>query len=124
MMAERDVRREMRLKRKERIRCGISGTDERPRLTVFRSAKHIYAQIVNDTTNQTLAAVSTLSKEIVEKKGQVKGKIAISLEVGKLIASKALAKGIKKVVFDRNGFLYHGRVKALSTGAREGGLDF
>lgn len=123
-MAEKSLKTDMRLKRKKSIRANLSGTDERLRLTVFRSASHIYAQIINDDTSQTLVAASTLSKEIKEKKDKIKGKTAASFEVGKLIASKATAKGIKKVVFDRNGFLYHGRVKALSAGAREGGLDF
>lgn len=122
-MAERNIKRQMRLKRKKSIRARVAGTEVRPRLTVFRSAKHIYAQIVNDDTNQTLVATSTLSKEFLEKT-KVKGKVGASVEVGKLIAAMALARGIKRVVFDRNGFLYHGRIKALSTGAREGGLDF
>lgn len=122
-MAEHNVKQEMRLRRKRSIRSRISGNEIRPRLTVFRSAKHVYAQIVNDETSQTLVAASTLSKEIRERAG-IKGKVSASQEVGKLIAAKALAKGIKRVVFDRNGFLYHGRIKALSAGAREGGLDF
>ncbi len=123
-MAERDLNKEMRLRRKKSIRSRVSGTPERPRLTVFRSAKHIYAQIVDDASKRTLVVASTLSKELREKKVELKGKVAASVEVGKLIAAKALAKGIRSVVFDRNGFLYHGRVKALSAGARENGLDF
>lgn len=123
-MARRSVTEEMRLKRKKRIRKRMHGTIERPRLTVFRSAKHIYAQIVNDDTGESLVSASTVSKEIREKKDKIKGKIAASLEVGKLIAAKALAKGVKKVVFDRNGFLYHGRIKSVADGARESGLDF
>lgn len=123
-MAVCNLKQEMRLKRKKRIRAKIAGTSERPRLTVFRTAKHIYAQIINDEMGISLVCASTLSKEIREKKGKLEGKVNVALEVGKLIAAKALAKGIKKVVFDRSGFLYHGRVKALSNGAREGGLDF
>jgi large subunit ribosomal protein L18 len=123
-MAVRNLKQEMRLKRKKRIRAKIAGTSERPRLTVFRTAKHIYAQIINDEMGISLVSASTLSKEIREKKDKLEGKVNVALEVGKLIAAKALAKDIKKVVFDRCGFLYHGRVKALSNGAREGGLDF
>ncbi|MEW6327457.1 MAG: 50S ribosomal protein L18 [Thermodesulfobacteriota bacterium] len=123
-MAVRNLKQEMRLKRKKRIRAKIAGTSERPRLTVFRTAKHIYAQIINDEMGISLVSASTLSKEIREKGDKPEGKVKVALEVGKLIAAKALVKGIKKVVFDRSGFLYHGRVKALSNGAREGGLDF
>ncbi|MDO9463502.1 MAG: 50S ribosomal protein L18 [Deltaproteobacteria bacterium] len=123
-MAVCNLKQEMRLKRKKRIRGKIAGTSERPRLTVFRTAKHIYAQIINDEMGISLVSASTLSKEIRGKKDKLEGKVNVAVEVGKLIAAKALAKGIKKVVFDRCGFLYHGRVKALSNGAREGGLDF
>jgi large subunit ribosomal protein L18 len=112
-----------RLKRKQRIRKTISGTGERPRLSVFRSAKHIYAQIVDDVQGRTLAAASTLSKEIKEKlAGQKKTEVA--KEVGRLLAVKAKEKGITSVVFDRNGFLYHGRVKAVAESCRENGLVF
>lgn len=123
-MARCSLREEMRLKRKKRIGGRIFGTGERPRLTVFRSAKHIYAQIINDETGESLVSTSTLNKEICEKMDKLQGKVSSSLEVGKLIAARALAKGIKKAVFDRNGFLYHGRVKAVADGAREGGLGF
>jgi large subunit ribosomal protein L18 len=123
-MAVCNLKQEMRLKRKKRIRGKIAGTSERPRLSVFRTAKHIYAQIINDEMGISLVSASTLSKEIRGKKDKLEGKVNVAVEVGKLIAAKALAKGIKKVVFDRCGFLYHGRVKALSNGAREGGLDF
>lgn len=113
-----------RLRRKKRIRKKVFGTPERPRLCIYRSLKHIYAQIIDDTKGVTLAAASTLDSEIREELKELKGKIAKAQIVGKMIAKKALEKGIKKVVFDRNGFLYHGRVKALADGAREGGLDF
>ncbi len=113
-----------RLRRKRRIRKKIFGTSERPRLCVYRSLKHMYAQIIDDTKGITLAAASTLDPEIRDKVKELKGKIAKAEVVGKLIAKRALEKGIKKVVFDRNGFLYHGRVKAVAEGAREGGLDF
>lgn len=106
-----------RLKKKIRIRKTVNGTAERPRLCVFRSGKHMYAQIINDSEGTTLVSVSSLGKE--EKAG---------LEMAKLIgmeaAKAALSKNIKDVVFDRNGFIYHGRVKSLAEGAREGGLNF
>ena len=110
--------------RRERIKQGIrknlAGTTERPRLSVFRSNKGIYAQVIDDTTGKTLAAASSLSKEFVASGN----KVDQSKAVGKLVAEKAVAAGISKVVFDRNGYLYHGRVKSLAEGAREGGLDF
>jgi large subunit ribosomal protein L18 len=112
-----------RLKRKKRIRKNIFGTENRPRLSVFRSSKHIYAQIVDDTKSSTLVSASTLDKEF--KEGKQEGKKAqIAKSVGSLIGKRALDKGITKVVLDRNGFLYHGRVKELSDGAREAGLNF
>jgi large subunit ribosomal protein L18 len=105
------------------VRKTVKGTDECPRLCVFRSAVHIYAQIINDQTGNTLASVSTLTSSLKES---VKGlkKTAQAQEVGKALAQLAKEKGIEEVVFDRNGFLYHGRVKALSDGAREAGLRF
>jgi large subunit ribosomal protein L18 len=110
------------LKRKKRVRKKIWGDETRPRLTVFRSARNIYAQIIVDTTGQTLVQVSSLSPEIRETR--VPGKVAVAQKVGALLARKATEKGIKQVVFDRNGFLYHGRVKAVSLAAREAGLEF
>jgi large subunit ribosomal protein L18 len=112
-----------RLKRKKRIRKKIFGTTERPRLSVFRSARHMYAQIIEDTTGRTLVAASTVEKAVKEMP-RFEDKRSAANHTGKLLAQRAVEKGISKVVFDRNGFLYHGRVKALSTGAREGGLDF
>ena len=112
-----------RLKRKKRIRKNIFGNQDRPRLSVFRSSKHIYAQIIDDTEGSTLVSASTLDKEFKENK--VEGKKAdLAKAVGTLVGKRALDKGITKVVLDRNGFLYHGRVKALSEGAREAGLKF
>ena len=112
-----------RLKRKKRIRKNIFGIQERPRLSVFRTAKHIYAQIIDDTKGTTLVAASTLDKEY--KETPVEGKKQdVAKAVGNLIGKRAMDKGIRKVVFDRNGFLFHGRVKALSDGAREAGLEF
>ncbi|MBI4795361.1 MAG: 50S ribosomal protein L18 [Deltaproteobacteria bacterium] len=112
-----------RLSRKRRIRRKIGGTGERPRLSVFRSARHIYAQIVDDLQGHTLVAASTLSKEIREKLAGLK-KSETAKEVGRLLAAKAQEKGISQVVFDRNGFLYHGRVKAVADSCREHGLVF
>jgi len=118
------VRADTRLKRKKRVRKKIRGTLERPRLCVFRSTKHIYAQIVDDSAGRTLVATSSLSKDIgLENEMDCGNKKGASL-VGAAIAKSALEKGIKRVIFDRNGFLYHGRVKALSEAARENGLDF
>lgn len=112
-----------RAKRKTRIRKRITGTSERPRLTVFRSARHVYAQIVDDRGGSTLVAASSLEGAFKEQP-KFDSKVAAAAFIGKLVAKRALEKGIKKVVFDRNGFLYHGRVKAISDGAREAGLDF
>jgi large subunit ribosomal protein L18 len=113
------VAREKRLKR---VRKKISGTPERPRLRVFKSISHIYAQIIDDAAGQTLVAMSTLDKGL-DLSGAA-GKIGKAHQVGLAIARKAKEKGIESVVFDRGGFLYHGRVKAVSDGAREGGLAF
>ena len=118
---------EARLKRKRRVRKKIFGTPDRPRLSVYKSCKHIYAQIIDDTIGHTLVAASSLSSEIREKFEELKkegGKTAVAKAVGELIAKKALEKGIKKVCFDRGGFKYHGRVKFLAEGARSAGLEF
>ena len=115
---------ESRLKRKKRIKTKIRGTPERPRLSVFRSANHIYAQIIDDRSGTTLVDASSLSKEIrpdVQGRGGNKEGAAT---VGRVLAKRAIEKGIKKVVFDRNGFLYHGRVRILAETAREHGLEF
>ncbi|MBI4643857.1 MAG: 50S ribosomal protein L18 [Deltaproteobacteria bacterium] len=112
-----------RLSRKRRIRRKIGGTGERPRLSVFRSARHIYAQIVDDLQGHTLVAASTLSKEIREKLAGLK-KSETAKEVGRLLAAKAQEKGISQVVFDRNGFLYHVRIKVVADSCREHGLVF
>lgn len=109
-----------RLKRHKRVRAKISGTPEMPRLNVFRSEANIYAQVIDDVNGVTLASASSLDKAI-EGYG---GNIAAATAVGKLVAERAKAKGIETVVFDRGGYLYHGRVKALAEGAREGGLKF
>jgi len=105
------------------VRSHLKGTLERPRLNVFRSLKHIYAQVIVDTNGKTLVSVSTLSPELKEGLG-VSGNVEAAKKVGELIAKKCLEKGIQKVVFDRNGYLYHGRVKALAEAARTNGLIF
>jgi large subunit ribosomal protein L18 len=112
-----------RLRRKVSIRKRISGTPERPRLTVFRSAKHIYAQAIDDTSNTVLAAASDL-EEALKGDAQGKKKADKAKLVGMAVAKKLLAKNITMVVFDRNGYIYHGRVSAVADGAREGGLQF
>ena len=116
-------RKEKRLIRQARVRKKVRGDSNRPRLCVFRSQKHIYVQVIDDTQGHTLLSVSSLSPEF---KGKLKktGDIAAAKEIGKAVAQKCLEKGINKVVFDRNGFLYHGRVKAVADAAREAGLNF
>lgn len=109
-----------RMKRHQRVRKNISGTAERPRLSVYRSLNHIYAQIIDDTKGTTLVSASSLEKDFEGYGGNIDGAKA----VGNLVAKKALEKGIKAVVFDRGGYIYHGRVAALADGAREGGLEF
>ncbi|MBN1276800.1 MAG: 50S ribosomal protein L18 [Deltaproteobacteria bacterium] len=113
-----------RLRRKKRVRKNVTGTSEKPRLCVFRSSRHIYAQIIDDSKGITLAAASSLSKDISGKVEKNSGNKEGAALIGAAIADRAIEKGIKRVVFDRNGFLYHGRVKALSEGAREHGLEF
>ena len=117
-------RAEARLRRKKRVRKKVRGTSEKPRLCVFRSSKHIYAQIIDDSTGRTLVQASSLSKEIMPKIGKDGGNRKGAALVGTAIAERAKKKKIDKIVFDRNGFLYHGRVKALSEAARENGLVF
>jgi len=122
-MATKSTRLVARLKRQKRIRKRVRGNEERPRLCVFRSSAHIYAQVIDDIKGCTLVAASTLDSEFSENNEKITGKDAAT-KIGKLVGKRALEKGITKVVFDRNGFLYHGRVKALSDGAREAGLNF
>lgn len=114
---------EARLRKHTRVRKKIQGTGERPRLNVYRSLSNIYAQVIDDATGTTLVATSTLDKALAGK-FEFGGNKAAAREVGKLIAQKALDKGIKEVVFDRGGYLYHGRIQELAEGAREGGLEF
>jgi len=119
-MIKRPNTNAQRLKRHKRVRAKVAGTPERPRLNVFRSGKNIYAQVIDDVAGNTLVAASSLDKSI---EGNGGNKVA-ARAVGKLVAEKCLAKGIEMVVFDRGGYLYHGRVAELAEGAREGGLQF
>jgi large subunit ribosomal protein L18 len=114
-------KRELRLRRKAHIRKRVEGSQDRPRLTVYRSLNHIYAQVIDDVTGKTLAAASTLSPELKDGKGKKKEQ---AKQVGKLVAKKCQDAKIEAVVFDRNGFVYHGRIAAVADGAREAGLKF
>ncbi len=116
-MITQTKRNEIRRRIHNRIREKLAGTAERPRLNVYRSLNHIYAQVVDDQTGQTLVSASSI-------KLKSRGNVAAAKEIGKAVAEKAVAKGIKQVVFDRGGYLYHGRVKALADAAREAGLEF
>ncbi len=122
-MSNKQSKNDARLKRQVRVRKKIRGTTERPRLNVFKSSRHIHAQIIDDTTGTTLVSASTISADV---KGAIEytGNIEAAKNVGASIAQKALEQNIKTVVFDRNGFLYHGRIKALAEAARENGLSF
>ncbi len=122
-MSQKNQRETARQNRKGRIRKRIFGTEQRPRLSVFRSAKHIYAQLVIDSTGSTILAASTLSPDLRGEIGDL-DKSDAAKKVGQWIGKKAMEKNIQRVVFDRNGFLYHGRIKALADGARESGLVF
>ncbi len=120
-MTSSEIKKVRRARIRKGIRKRVHGTTERPRLSVYRSNTSIYAQIINDDEGRTLASYSSAKKEL---KSQKKTKTEMSLEVGKKLAELAQAKGISMVVFDRNGFRYHGRIKALADGARNGGLSF
>jgi len=122
-MGTLNLRVQARLKRKKRIRKKLVGTASRPRLCVFRSSRHIYAQLIDDAAGQTLVAASSVEKAVREVP-ETKNKVTVANTVGKIIGQRALDKGVKQIVFDRNGFLYHGRIKAVSEGAREAGLEF
>ena len=112
-----------RLKRKKRIRKHLSGTEQKPRMSVFRSSKHIYAQLIDDVSGRTLVAASSVEK-VVRDQPKFENKVAAAEHIGKILGERAIEKGVTKVVFDRNGFQYHGRVKAVSKGARDAGLVF
>ena len=122
-MISKACKNDIRKRKHLRVRKKISGTSTRPRLCVFRSLSHIYAQVIDDTTGVTLASASTLDKELKDKVGNG-GNAAAAAEVGKLVAQRAVAEGIETVVFDRSGYIYHGRVAALAEAAREAGLKF
>jgi large subunit ribosomal protein L18 len=123
LLASRKKIEKVRIKRKKRVRSKIFGTEEKPRLSVFRSAKHIYVQAIDDNLGKTLAEASTVSAELKGILGDRK-KVDTAKKVGQLIAKRLLAKGIAQAVFDRGRFLYHGRIKALADAARESGLKF
>ena len=120
-MKGKNTSRAARQRRHERVRKTVAGTPARPRLAVYRSLTHIYAQVIDDVSGKTLAAASTLSPELKDGKGKKK---ELAKEVGKLVAKKCQEAQIAAVVFDRNGFMYHGRIAAVAEGAREGGLKF
>ena len=122
-MDSTEFKRKARIKRKKRIRKRVHGTPDRPRLSVFRSKNHIYAQLIDDSSGHTMAAASSVEK-VVKENPENNNKISAAIYIGKVIAERAIGNGVKKIVFDRNGFLYHGRVKAVSDGAREAGLEF
>lgn len=124
MKSRATPRLEGRARRHLRVRKKVTGTAERPRLTVFRSLNHIYAQLVDDLSGRTILTVSSRDKDVAPKVKTTKGKIAAGKIVGGSLAAKAKEKGILRVCFDRGGYLYHGRVKAVADGAREGGLNF
>jgi len=114
---------EARKARHTRVRKKVTGTPEKPRMNIFRSVNHIYVQLIDDYSSKTLAAASSIDKELKGKIG-TGGNIEAAKTVGQLVARRALDKGIKKIVFDRSGYLYHGRIRALAEAAREGGLEF
>jgi large subunit ribosomal protein L18 len=122
-MVEKVSRRGAQERRHRRVRKKVHGTPERPRLSVFRTLKHIYAQVIDDTRGHTLAAASTLDPQLRDRLDGLK-KMEQAKLVGELVAQRALQRGIKQVVLDRGGYLYHGRVKALAEAVREGGLEF
>jgi large subunit ribosomal protein L18 len=123
-MASRDSKNQIRMRIHTRIRRKVEGTSERPRLAVFRSVKHIYAQVIDDTKGHTVAAAASTEKAETAGKKSTGGNLDGAKAIGKLVAERAKDKGIKAVVFDRGGYHYHGRVKALAEAAREAGLEF
>ena len=121
-MARTHIREHGRLVRKKRVRRGVRGTDSRPRLSVYRSSKHLYAQVISDQSGQTLLTASTLSSDFDDTKKTTN--VDAAKTVGTMIARKCQERGIERVIFDRNGFLYHGRIRAVAEAAREAGLQF
>ena len=128
MSINSELKKQARRRRQERVRKKVTGTSDRPRLCVFKSSKHIYCQLIDDIHGHTLAAASSLSAFFQERvqgsEGVSSGNVNGAKIVGKLVGEQASIKGVTQVVFDRNGFIYHGRVKALADGAREAGLEF
>jgi large subunit ribosomal protein L18 len=124
MSSKAKTSKEARVRRHQRVRKKVVGTPERPRLCVFRSLKHIYVQLFDDQNNKCLLTVSSLHADVRQRIGETKGKTAVGTLVGQIAAEKAMAAGIEAVAFDRGGYLYHGRVKALADGARKAGLKF
>jgi len=122
-MLKRRVRDDKRLRRKRRVRKKIFGTNERPRMSVYRSNKNVYAQLIDDNSGKTLVSASNIESDQSDRFAEL-NKSETAREVGKLLAERAKEQGFERVVFDRNGYLYHGRVAAIADGAREGGLDF
>lgn len=122
-MIKKPVKNKVRLKKHKRLRYKLSGTEQRPRLNMFRSNSNIYAQIIDDSQGKTIVSASTLEKEVKEQLNSTKGKDAAKA-IGKLIGERAISKGIDTVVFDRSGYIYQGKVKELADGAREAGLKF
>lgn len=120
-MQSKSKMKNTRLRRKRRIRKNMEGTTERPRMSVYRSNKNIYVQLIDDRSGHTLASASSLEQEISSTEGD---KSAVAKRLGEVIAERALAQGIERVIFDRNGYLYHGRVASVADGARSGGLNF
>jgi len=123
MILNKQQKLEKRLNRKARIRRKVSGTSEHPRLTVYKSAQHTYVQVIDDTKGATLVAASTIEKDLREELGKMK-KVAAAAKIGELVAERCQAKNIKAVVFDRNGYAYHGRIAKLAEAARQKGLSF
>ncbi|MCD4666117.1 MAG: 50S ribosomal protein L18 [Bacteroidales bacterium] len=124
MSIKKNKKKSARLRKKKHIRKKLGGTPDRPRLVVFRSLKQIYAQLVDDTTQRTITGISSLSKELKDEVAKAKSKTDVAKIVGTGIANKAKDLKLERVVFDRNGFIYHGRIKAVADAAREGGLKF
>ncbi len=122
-MAGMNPRERSRLLRRKRIRRKVRGTDSRPRLCIYRSNKHLYAQVISDESGRSLASVSTLSADLKDRTQQKAATVSAAKEVGQLIAKKCQEQGIQTVVFDRNGFLFHGQVRAVADAAREAGLQ-
>lgn len=122
-MITKQDKEKSRARRHRRIRARVSGTSERPRLNIFRSNKHIYAQVIDDTTGRTLVEASTMDKEFKDL-SESGSTVAAAEKIGSMVAKRAVEKGVRAVVFDRGGYLYHGRVQALADAAREAGLEF